>query len=192
MFFDTTLHQRLRAHLSAPEAVTAFWRPLGHPVWFGKDRAFDARFRQAFAVQHGAAGRGELMPWLATPEGAMSLVLLLDQYPRNAFRGTPRMYETDSLARIAADAALELGHDQSVDPALRVFFYLPFGHSELLADQERAVALCAHLPDPAPDHARGHRDIIARFGRFPHRNAILGRETTVEETDWLQAGGFAG
>ncbi len=192
MFFDTTLHQRLRAHLSAPEAVTAFWAPLGHAVWFGKDPAFDARFREAFAVQHGAAGRGELMPWLATPEGALSLVLLLDQYPRNAFRGTPRMYDTDPLARIAADAALELGHDNAIDPALRVFLYLPFGHSEHLADQDRAVAHCANLPAPTPDHAQGHRDIIARFGRFPHRNAILGRASTVEETDWLQAGGFAG
>jgi uncharacterized protein (DUF924 family) len=192
MFFDTTLHQRLRAHLSAPEAVTQFWAPLGHPVWFGKDPAFDARFREAFAVQHGAAGRGELMPWLATPDGALSLVLLLDQYPRNAFRGTPRMYDTDPLARIAADAALELGHDRTVDPVLRLFFYLPFGHSEHLADQDRAVALCAHLPGPSPEHAQGHRDIIARFGRFPHRNAILGRASTDEETDWLQAGGFAG
>lgn len=192
MFFDTTLHQRLRAHLSAPEAVAAFWAPLGHAVWFGKDPAFDARFRDTFAVQHGAAGRGELMPWLATPEGALSLVLLLDQYPRNAFRGTPRMYDTDPLARIVADAALELGHDNAIGPALRGFFYLPFGHSEHLADQDRAVALFAHLPDPAPDHARGHRDIIARFGRFPHRNAILGRVSTDEESDWLQAGGFAG
>lgn len=132
------------------------------------------------------------MPWLATPEGALSLVLLLDQYPRNAFRGTTRMYDTDPLARIVADAALGLGHDKAVDPALSLFFTLPFGHSEHLADQERAVALCAVLPDPAPDHARAHRDIIARFGRFPHRNAILGRASTDEETDWLQAGGFAG
>lgn len=192
MFFDTTLHQRLRAHLSAPEAVARFWAPLGHPVWFGKDPKFDARFRDTFAVQHGAAGRGELMPWLATPDGALSLVLLLDQYPRNAFRGTPRMYDTDTLARIVADAALGLGHDKAVDPALRLFFYLPFGHSEHLADQDRAVALAADLPGPTSDHAQGHRDIIARFGRFPHRNAILGRVSTDEETDWLQAGGFAG
>jgi uncharacterized protein (DUF924 family) len=192
MFFDTTLHQRLRAHLSPPDAVAAFWKPLGHAVWFGKDPGFDARFRDAFAVQHGAAARGELMPWLATPDGALSLVILLDQYPRNAFRGTDRMYATDTLARIVADAALGLGHDREVDPVLRGFFYLPFGHSELLPDQERAVALCADLPEPGPSHSRGHRDIIARFGRFPHRNAILGRPSTAEEDDWLAAGGFAG
>lgn len=192
MFFDTTLHTRIDAHLSPPEAVAAFWRPLGHAVWFGKDPAFDRRFREAFALQHGAAARGELMPWLATPEGALSLVILLDQYPRNAFRGTPRMYATDTLARIVADAALDLGHDRAIEVELRGFFYLPFAHSEHLADQERSVTLCSELPEPGPSHSRGHRDSIARFGRFPHRNAILGRETTPEEADWLAAGGFAG
>ena len=192
MFFDTTLVTRLRAHLSQPEAVARFWTPLGHAVWFGKDPAFDRTFREAFAAEHGAAARGELMPWLATPEGALSLVLLLDQYPRNAFRGTPRMYETDRLARIVADVALSQQHDQAVDLSVRPFFYLPYGHSELLPDQERSVELCAALPDPIPDHARHHRDIVARFGRFPHRNAILGRATTVEEADWLAEGGFAG
>jgi uncharacterized protein (DUF924 family) len=169
MFFDTTLHTRLEAHLSDPGAVTAFWKPLGHAVWFGKDPVFDQKFREAFKAEHGAAARGELMPWLATPEGALSLVILLDQYPRNAFRGTPRMYATD--------------------PG---FFYLPFAHSEHLPDQERSVVLCADLPEPGPSHSRGHRDTVARFGRFPHRNAILGRASTDEETDWLQAGGFAG
>lgn len=192
MFFDPTLSSRRTAHLSSPEAVAAFWAPLGHAAWFGKDPAFDRRFREAFAVEHGAAARGELMPWLATPEGALSLVILLDQYPRNAFRGTPRMYETDTLARIVADAALELGHDKAVDPAVMGFFYLPFCHSEHLTDQERAVDLCADLPEPGPSHSRGHRDTVARFGRFPHRNAILGRASTREEIDWLAAGGFAG
>lgn len=192
MFFDMTIQTRLAGHLSPPGAVAAFWAPLGHATWFGKDPAFDRRFREAFPLQHGAAARGELMPWLTTPEGALSLVLLLDQYPRNAFRGMTRMYDSDNLARIVANVALELGHDQSVAPDLRLFFYLPFGHSEHLPDQERAVTLCAALPEPAPSHARGHRDIIARFGRFPHRNAILGRETTEEEADWLAAGGFAG
>ncbi len=192
MYFDTTLGQRLTAHLSDTGAVAAFWTPLGHAVWFGKDPAFDRKFRDSFAVQHGAAARGELMPWLATPEGALSLVLLLDQYPRNAFRGTPRMYQTDTLARIVATAALELGHDRACGPELRGFFYLPFGHSEHLADQDRSAALCADLPEPAPSHARRHRDIIARFDRFPHRNAILGRPSTALELDWLAAGGFAG
>jgi uncharacterized protein (DUF924 family) len=192
MFFDTTLRTRLAAHLSQPDKVAAFWAPLGHTVWFGKDPAFDRRFREAFAVEHGAAARGELMPWLATATGALSLLVLLDQYPRNAFRGTDRMYATDTLARIVAAAALDLGHDQAVDPALRPFFYLPFGHSEHLADQERSVVLAAGMPEPIPSHAQRHRDIIARFGRFPHRNAIVGRVSTEEEAAWLAAGGFAG
>lgn len=192
MLFDPTLQSRLRAHLTPREAVVNFWRPLGHAVWFGKDPAFDRRFRELFADEHDAAARGELMPWIATPAGAMSLVILLDQYPRNAFRGTERMYATDPMARVVADTALHLGHDRAVDPALRGFFYLPFAHSELLADQERSVDLCAELPEPGPSHSRGHRDTIARFGRFPHRNPILGRESTDEEITWLAAGGFAG
>jgi uncharacterized protein (DUF924 family) len=192
MFFDTTLTTRLTAHRSRPEAVAEFWAPLGPAVWFGKDPVFDQKFRAAFAVEHGAAGRGELMPWLVTPHGALSLVILLDQYPRNAFRGTPRMYATDMLARIVADEALRHGHDRAIDPALRVFFYLPFAHSEHLADQERSVSLGADLPEPVPSHSRRHRDIIARFGRFPHRNAVLGRTSTDEEVEWLANGGFAG
>lgn len=192
MFFDTTLVTRLKAHLAAPDAVAKYWTPLGHAVWFGKDPMFDQKFRESFAAEHGAAARGELMPWLATAEGALSLVVLLDQYPRNAFRGTARMYATDPLARIVADVALLHQYDRAVDPSVRGFFYLPFGHSEHLHDQERAVELCADLPEPAPSHSRRHRDIIARFGRFPHRNAILGRASTDEETDWLAAGGFAG
>jgi uncharacterized protein (DUF924 family) len=192
MFFDTTLHLRLKAHVASPDTVATFWAPLGMEVWFGKDPAFDRRFRETFALEHGAAARGELMPWLATPAGALSLVILLDQYPRNAFRGTPRMYATDTLARIVADAALDLGHDEAIGPDLRPFFYLPFAHSEHMADQERSVELCADLPEPGPSHSRGHRDTILRFGRFPHRNPILGRETTPEEAAWLAAGGFAG
>jgi uncharacterized protein (DUF924 family) len=192
MFFDTTLHQRLQAHLSRPGAAAEFWAPLGHSIWFGKDPVFDQKFRAAFATEHGAAARGELMPWLVTPEGALSLVILLDQYPRNAFRGTPRMYATDTLARIVANAALDLGHDRQVGDDLRLFFYLPFAHSEELPDQDRSVSLAADLPEPAPSHSHGHREIILRFGRFPHRNAILGRTSTPEEESWLKAGGFAG
>jgi uncharacterized protein (DUF924 family) len=192
MIFDSTLHLRIQAHLAPPGRVAEFWAPLGHSVWFGKDPAFDQRFREAFAVQHAAATRGELMPWLSSADGALSLVILLDQYPRNAFRGTKRMYASDALARIVANAALDLGYDRDFGPDLRGFFYLPFAHSELPTDQDRSVDLCADLPEPGPSHSRGHRDTILRFGRFPHRNAILGRETTAEEAAWLAAGGFAG
>lgn len=192
MFFDTTLTTRLKAHLSNPNVVAQFWKPLGHAVWFGKDPDFDQKFREAFVAEHAAAAQGELMPWLATAEGALSLVILLDQYPRNAFRGTARMYKTDALARLVADTALNLGHDGKVHVSLRGFFYLPFSHSEHMADQERAVHLFADLPDPAPMHSRSHREIVARFGRFPHRNSLLDRKTTPEEEAWLAAGGFAG
>lgn len=185
MLHDTTLHSR-------PEAVADFWQSLGPSVWFGKDPVFDRQFRDRFANDFKAAERGDLMPWLSTSKGALSLVILFDQYPRNAFRGTRRMYATDAVARAVTDAALRLGHDKAVDPALKGFFYLPFGHSEVLADQERSVTLCADLPTPAPEHSRRHRDIIARFGRFPHRNAVLGRPSTDEELDWLASGGFAG
>ncbi len=192
MPFDTTLPTRLKAHLTPTEAVADFWRALGHAIRFGKDPDFDRRFRDTFAAEHEAAARGEVMPWLASPTGALSLILLLDQYPRNAFRGLPRMYATDAFARTIADQALRLGHDQATEPMLRPFFYLPFGHSEGVADQERSVALCSSLPEPVPTHARGHRDIIARFGRFPHRNAIVGRLSTAEEICGLAAGGFQG
>jgi uncharacterized protein (DUF924 family) len=192
MLFYPTLQSRFQAHRSRPEAVAEFWAPLGPEVWFGKDPAFDRQFRQAFVAEYDAAARGELMAWIATPHGALSLVILLDQYPRNAFRGTPRMFATDPLARMVADEALQHGHDRSVDMTLRGFFYLPFAHSEQLADQERSVALCADMPEPAPGHSQRHHGIIAQFGRFPHRNDILGRQSTVAEDSWLAAGGFAG
>jgi uncharacterized protein (DUF924 family) len=188
MPFDATLPARLKAHLSPPEAVVASWRHRGFPVWFGKDQ----HFHETFAIKHDAAAKGELMPWLDTAEGALSLVILLDQYPRNSFRGTARMYAIDLLARDVADMALRLGHDNGVEPDLRLFFCLPFARSERLPDQLLSVALGQDLPAPTPEQSRRHHDIIARFGRFPHRNAILGRETTVEESSWPAAGGYAG
>jgi uncharacterized protein (DUF924 family) len=172
--------------------VVAFWRDAGPARWFAKDPAFDRLFRERFLDLHLAATRAELGGWLASPEGALALLLLLDQFPRNAFRGTPRMYASDALARQMASAAIEAGHDRVVQPELRAFFYLPFGHSEDLADQERAVTLCRPLGQPTLSHAEGHRDIVRRFGRFPHRNPILGRPMTPEEQAFLDAGGFAG
>lgn len=173
-------------------AVVHFWQEAGPAQWFAKDAAFDRRFRERFLALHEAATRGELNQWMASPHGALGLLLLLDQYPRNAFRGTQRMYDTDATARRVATAALAAGHDQAIPAELRLFMYLPFGHSEDLADQERAVALCRRLEQPHLAHAEGHRDIVRRFGRFPHRNAILGRTTTPEEQRFLDEGGFAG
>ena len=173
-------------------AVVEFWRAAGPNLWFAKDPDFDQRFRERFLTLHEAAARGELEHWHATADGALALVILLDQYPRNAFRGTPRMYATDALARAVADAALAAGHDRAVEPALRLFFYLPFGHSENMADQERSVSLAHRLGQPSLGHAEHHRDIIRRFGRFPHRNPILGRPMTEEEQRYLDEGGFRG
>ena len=117
---------------------------------------------------------------------------LLDQFPRNMYRGSAHAFATDPLARHFARAAIDAGFDRAVDPALRNFFYLPFAHSEDLADQDRGVALCADSSESDRHWAMVHRDIIQRFGRFPHRNAELGRESTAEETAFLRSGGFAG
>lgn len=173
-------------------AVVDFWREAGPSMWFAKDPAFDRRFRERFLSSHEAAARGELSDWLKTPYGALALVILLDQYPRNSFRGTPRMYATDPVARAVAGAAIAAGHDRAVDVSVALFFYLPYGHSENLADQDKSVELSRRLGQPSLSHAEGHRDIIRRFGRFPHRNPILGRPMKPEEQKFLDEGGFAG
>jgi uncharacterized protein (DUF924 family) len=178
----------------APEAaaVVGFWRDAGPRLWFAKDPDFDRRFRERFLALHEAAMRGELMPWMQTAEGALALLLLLDQFPRNAFRGTPRMYASDGFARVLADTAIRAGHDRGIEPDLRLFMYLPFGHSEQLADQERSLELARGLGEPHLGHAQGHHDIVERFGRFPHRNPILGRTMRPEEQKFLDAGGYSG
>ena len=193
---DDALMEKAEADMprTSPEAldVLKFWRLAGPTMWFAKDEKFDARFRARFLVAHEAAARGELEHWLATPEGALSLVILLDQFPRNAFRNTARMYDTDTLARRAAARALAAGYDRRMPRELRKFFVLPFAHSEDLADQERAVALSRAISPDDLAHAEHHRDIVRRFGRFPHRNRILGRETTPEEQQYLAKGGYQG
>jgi len=172
--------------------VVSFWIEAGPALWFAKDSKFDARFRERFLHEHEAAARGELQHWQSTPDGALALVLLLDQFPRNAFRGTPRMYDTDALARQVARQAFAAGYDREIAMELRKFFVLPLAHSEDLADQERSVALARRMGADDLAHAQHHRDIVQRFGRFPHRNAILGRESTPEEKDYLANGGYTG
>lgn len=175
-----------------PHAIVQFWRDAGPRRWFKHDEAFDAEFRARFLAAHEAAARGQLAAWSGTAEGALALLLLLDQFPRNAFRGTPRMYATDAQARDVADAAIAAGHDQRVEPALRPFFYLPFMHSEDLPDLDRCVALMQPVGGDHLRYANHHRDIVARFGRFPHRNAVLGRPGTGDEERFLAEGGFSG
>lgn len=174
------------------EGVTAFWREAGPEAWFRKDDAFDADFRERFTALHWRAARRQLDDWNSSPEGALALMILLDQYPRNCFRGTGHMYATDALARHHARKAIAAGFDRGVEPEIRHFFYLPFVHSEELADQEYGVELFTPLGEETLKHAVDHRDIVKRFGRFPHRNPILARESTPEELKFLADGGFAG
>jgi uncharacterized protein (DUF924 family) len=176
---------------SAAEIVQ-FWTEAGPDRWFKKDVAFDDEFRAKFAAEHEAAACGALDDWANTAEWALALMILLDQYPRNSFRGAALMFATDSLALSFAKQAIALGFDQAVDPALCRFFYLPFMHSEALAEQDRSLDLHAASGDASMRYAVMHRDIIVRFGRFPHRNALLGRTTTAEEQAFLDNGGFAG
>ena len=178
--------------MSNPQAVLAFWREAGPLRWFRKDDAFDLEFRERFLAAHEAAARGTFDAWAAMPDGALALCILLDQFPRNAFRGTSRMFATDAKARAIAAVAIDSGFDDAVDDELRQFFYLPLMHSEDLADQDRCVDLTQHLATDSHRYAVMHRDIIQRFGRFPHRNDVLGRASTPEELQFLAAGGFAG
>ena len=170
--------------------VVAFWRDAGAGKWFNGGAGFDAECRTRFLDAHFEAARRGLDGWMGDAEGALALVLLLDQIPRNVFRGSAHAFATDGLAREVARNAIAAGFDRQVDPALRLFFYMPFEHSEDMADQDRAVQLFTAMGDAGYlDYARRHRDVIARFGRFPHRNAVLGRISTPEERAWLAAGG---
>lgn len=171
-------------------AIVDFWRDAGPDKWFAKDDAFDAELRARFLDEHFAAARREREALLDDADGALALILLLDQLPRNAFRDSAHAFATDPLAREYAQRVIDAGFDTRVDPALRIFFYMPFEHSEEMADQDRTVALVEALGDATYlKYAEAHRDVIRKFGRFPHRNRALARVSTVEEQDWLDAGG---
>jgi uncharacterized protein (DUF924 family) len=187
----TTLCHNASAQVS-PADVISFWQEAGKAMWFAKDENFDRRFREKFLSTYDAARCGELEEWSATPNGALALLILLDQFPRNTFRGTARIYESDARARDLAERAIAADFHRQICPRLRAFIYMPLHHSEQLADQERAVELMRELGEEAARAAEHHCDIIRRFGRFPHRNAILGRTTTIVEQDYLDQGGFAG
>ncbi len=179
-------------HVSANDVVD-FWCDAGPSKWFGGGAAFDAKCREKCFDLHMAASRAELDDWNAAADSALALVLLLDQIPRNVFRGSAHVYATDPMAHRAAERAVGHGFDMQVDPALRAFFYLPFMHSEALLDQRRAIELYQSMTSPDADKwALHHHAIIERFGRFPHRNELLGRTTTPAEQAWLDEGGFSG
>lgn len=168
--------------------VLAFW--WSNPArWWRKDPAFDAEVRDRFLALHDAVDRGECEDWLATSRGSLAYAIVLDQLSRNMFRGTARMFASDARAREAARRALDRGNDRALSTDERMFLFMPFMHSEDAADQDRCIALFASA---VPDHLRfaeQHRAIIRRFGRFPHRNALLGRESTAEEQEFLQQPG---
>ena len=177
-----------------PSDVVAFWKDAGPSKWFAKDDAFDALFRTRFEAAHFAAARRELDHWAGTAEGSLALLILLDQFPRNVFRGTGHAFATDPLARMFAMRALEAGHDLQIEGDIRRFFYLPFQHSEDRADQDRQLELFQTRMDRKPDDrwAEHHHAVVVRFGRFPHRNRALGRDTTPEEQAFLDQDGFRG
>ncbi len=182
------------------QALIDFWFGLpGDPerethrdLWFRSPPEHDARLRQLFLADYQRAAAGALNAWEEAPESALALVLLLDQIPRNVFRDTPLAYATDAMARAVADNALAGGFDAALPSAWRKFLYMPLHHSENLADQRRSLELFESLPDRTGRegtrrYAMRYVDVIARFGRFPHRNAILGRESTPAEIAFMEA-----
>jgi uncharacterized protein (DUF924 family) len=179
--------------IESPKAVIEFWLAAGPDKWFTKDDAFDAEIRSRFLATYHAVVAGQLADWDNTAEGALALLITLDQFPRNMFRGSAQAFAADPLARQIAERAIARGFDRMVGPVEQQFFYLPFEHSDSPADQERCVALFRATGNAeALKWAELHADIIRRFGRFPHRNAALGRATTAEEQAFLDGGGFSG
>jgi uncharacterized protein (DUF924 family) len=176
------------------EDILTFWLDeVGPEGWYRQDDALDARIRDRFGAAAEAARRGEMECWMLDPRKCLALLILLDQFPRNMFRDSPEAFASDDRARAVAKAALRRGFDAAIPMPGRQFYYLPLMHSESLPDQERSVRLF-RLNDPAGgniDHARAHRAVIRRFGRFPYRNGPLGRVTTAAEHEWLAEGGYS-
>jgi uncharacterized protein (DUF924 family) len=189
-----------RRAMSTPEAVLEFWFPAdprrANALWWGKDAALDAEIRERFGPTLRAARAGELDAWAEAARGRLALIVVLDQMSRNIHRDSPEAFAADERARALTLTGLERGHDRELRPIERLFFYLPLEHSEALADQQRCVELMGALASEVEDaereqfvgfvdYAVRHRDIIERFGRFPHRNAVLGRESTAAELEFL-------
>jgi uncharacterized protein (DUF924 family) len=176
-----------------PEDVIAFWSAAGRGKWFKKDDNFDRAIADQFKALHAEVAAGGRRDWATTPEGALALILVLDQFSRNMFRDTPMAFAQDEMALALADAAIAAGFDKSVPRDLALFFYLPFEHAERIAAQEKSVLLLHTLgSDETLSYARAHERVIRRFGRFPHRNPILGRHMSPAEQAFLDGGGFAG
>ena len=176
-----------------PCDILAFWWNAGPANWFNGGEAFDEACRAHCLGAYGAAAAGELDGWMAAPHSALALILLLDQMPRNMFRASAQMFATDGKALALADRSLAVGHHRAYPLPGRRFFYLPFMHAEDIAAQSRCVDLCRGDGDEDGYHyALVHMDAIRRFGRFPHRNEVLGRTSSAEELAYLTSGGFSG
>ena len=179
------------------QEVLRFWLDeVGPTGWYKPDAGLDARIRARFASLWRGAAAGALDRWLATPRGALALLIVLDQFPRNMFRGRAEAYSSDARALRVARVAIDRGHDRAVPEPARQFFYLPFMHGESLAHQDRCVRLILlRLPESGAenlDHAQRHRAVIRRFGRFPSRNGALGRRDTQAELGYRAEGGYMG
>ena len=179
---------------ATPDDIVKFWTEDCAPQdWYVQSDALDQTIRRRFGLAWRMALAGAYGDWEADPTSALALLILLDQFPRNMFRADPRAVATDARARRVAARAISRGFELTVDGPPRMFFIMPFEHSETLADQDRSVRLFARRFGPGLFHlhAHAHRAVIARFGRFPFRNAALGRESTEAEKAWLEAGGYA-
>ena len=181
--------------MSEPEAIIEFWlHEVGEGGWYTAVDEVDAEIRARFQPAWEAAERGERDFWLNGPRGSLAYMILTDQFPRNMFRGDPRSFATDARARAGARVAIDHGWDMAIPEPQRVFFYMPFEHSEDMADQDRSIDLMTgKLPEHGAEfglHARAHAEVIRRYGRFPFRNAALGRQTTPEEAAFLEQGGY--
>lgn len=178
----------------AGKAVVEYWNGLGEEGWFKQDDAVDAEIRERFLADWEEAAAGGLHSWRCSPQGMLAYLILTDQFPRNMFRGEPRAFETDHLARSAAKSAIFKGWDMRVPEPIRHMYYMPLSHSEFGQDQERSVRLMAErLPEGRAmclPHAQAHREVIRRFGRFPFRNGALGRTSSAAETAFLAEGGY--
>ena len=172
--------------------VLTFWEEAGPDMWYRQDEAFDRTVRDRFGSLWERACEGAADGWAQGPRGALALLILLDQFPRNMFRQSPRAFASDARALRVASLALSRGWDMRIAPPLRQFFYMPFMHSENLVHQDRSVRLMKARMEGTDNllHARVHREIIRRYGRFPYRNAALGRVSTPEEEAFLTGGGY--
>ncbi|MTI43410.1 uncharacterized protein (DUF924 family) [Roseibium hamelinense] len=182
----------MSASVATPLEVLDFWWQAGAEKWFAGGAKFDQECRDGFLPTIESAQRGDLNAWQEMPHGALALILVLDQLTRNVFRGSARAFEADARAFDVATHAVERGFDQAFPRDVRVFFYLPFEHAEDMAAQEKSVDLCRRLGiEQFYHYALIHMDVIRRFGRFPHRNEVLGRESTEQERAYLADHGFS-